>query len=83
MAWKLVPPTGKEPKTKKVGKKTYHWCKTHKAWTIHTEADCKGIDYKGSPTSKKTPEEKKQDQDRLKLAKALATIQEMNDENDE
>jgi hypothetical protein len=24
----------------------YHWCTKHKAWTLHTDAECKGVDYK-------------------------------------
>jgi hypothetical protein len=34
-AWKLKAPKEKDPKTKKVDDKTYHWCPNHSAWTLH------------------------------------------------
>ncbi len=44
-AWKVKAPKKEESKTKKVDGKTYHWCHKHKAWTLHTPADCcKGVD---------------------------------------
>ena len=43
--WKLVPPKDGESTTKKVlidgERKKYHWCVHHKAWTLHTPAECK------------------------------------------
>jgi hypothetical protein len=39
-AWKLIPPTNGEL-NKVVNKKTYNWCPHHKAWTIHSPAQCK------------------------------------------
>ena len=39
-AWKEVPPKEGEPKVKQVNGKTYHWCRYHNAWTIHTEEEC-------------------------------------------
>ena len=38
--WKKVPPKENEPKHKKVGKKTFHWCIYHKKWTVHKAEDC-------------------------------------------
>ena len=38
-AWKDVPPKNGE-KTKQFGGKTYHWCKWHEAWTIHSPETC-------------------------------------------
>jgi hypothetical protein len=40
-AWKDKKPKDNESKTKKVDGKTYHWCPKHKAWTIHSPAECK------------------------------------------
>jgi hypothetical protein len=39
-AWKKVPPSASDPKTKGFEGRTYHWCRHHKMWTIHTEAQC-------------------------------------------
>ena len=43
--WKLVPPKDGESTTKRVlidgERKKYHWCVHHKAWTLHTPAECK------------------------------------------
>jgi hypothetical protein len=39
-AWKAVAPTDKS-KSKVVNNKTYHWCPGHKAWTLHTAAECR------------------------------------------
>jgi hypothetical protein len=38
--WKKVPPTSGE-NTKRMDGKTYHWCKKHIAWTLHTPAECR------------------------------------------
>ena len=45
-AWKKVAPKGSEVKTKTMFNKkekknmTYHWCRNHKLWTLHSEAEC-------------------------------------------
>ncbi len=39
-AWKRVPPKEGEAKEKIVKEKTYHWCKHHMAWGIHSPKDC-------------------------------------------
>jgi hypothetical protein len=39
-AWKKVPPKSGDPKEKKQGDYTYHWCEHHMAWTVHKPADC-------------------------------------------
>jgi hypothetical protein len=39
-AWKKIPPKSGDPKEKKQGGLTYHWCKHHMAWTVHKPADC-------------------------------------------
>jgi hypothetical protein len=38
--WKKKEPAEKEPSTKTVNGKKYHWCPKHKLWTIHTPNDC-------------------------------------------
>ena len=40
-AWKTIAPTEKEGSSKKMNKKTYHWCAAHKMWCIHTAAECR------------------------------------------
>ena len=40
-AWKKVKPKQGESKTKVVNGKTYHWCDKHKAWTLHTNNECR------------------------------------------
>ena len=44
--WKKVAPKPNEPRTKTVNEKVYHWCNKHQAWTLHTPAECKGVDFK-------------------------------------
>jgi hypothetical protein len=39
-AWKRVPPKEGEPKEKKHGDYTFHWCEHHMAWTIHKPEAC-------------------------------------------
>ena len=39
-AWKSEAPKEDENDEKTVKGKTYHWCKHHKKWCIHTEAEC-------------------------------------------
>jgi hypothetical protein len=39
-AWKKVPPKAGEPLTKIVNDRNYHFCPNHKAWCIHTPAEC-------------------------------------------
>jgi hypothetical protein len=39
-AWKKVPPTLSESKTKTFEERVYHWCGKHQMWTMHTEAQC-------------------------------------------
>ena len=40
-AWKKVPPATTDAQTKRVHKKTYHWCAAHKMWCIHTASECR------------------------------------------
>lgn len=40
-AWKNVKPRSNQAHTKVVEGKTYHWCKHHERWTIHTESECR------------------------------------------
>jgi hypothetical protein len=39
-AWKKIPPSTGEAKTKTFEERVYHWCGKHKSWTMHTEAQC-------------------------------------------
>ena len=39
-AWKSEAPKEDETNEKTVKGKTYHWCKHHKKWCIHTETEC-------------------------------------------
>ena len=60
-AWKKVEPKGSEPKTKSVFNKkekknmTYHWCRGHKLWTLHTNEECTKNKEGGAPLADKTP----------------------------
>jgi hypothetical protein len=40
-AWKKTPPKDGESKDKVSKCKTYHWCKHHMAWGIHSPKDCR------------------------------------------
>ena len=40
-AWKKVPPKDGDPKKKKHGDYTFHWCEHHMAWTVHKPAACR------------------------------------------
>ena len=40
-AWKRIPPKDGDPKEKKHGDFTFHWCEHHMSWTIHKPADCR------------------------------------------
>ena len=40
-AWKKDPPKSGDPKEKKQGELTFHWCEHHMAWTVHKPADCR------------------------------------------
>jgi hypothetical protein len=71
-------------KSKKVDNKEYWWCKTHKSWGRHKNADCKGlglsrkeINKQSSATSTEASGSTKQ---HLKLSKALEAVMEDEDE---
>jgi hypothetical protein len=49
-AWKKVPPTTNET-TKVVDKKTWNWCRNHKAWGQHTYESCRGVTIKKDRTT--------------------------------
>jgi hypothetical protein len=44
-AWKFVPPNTEAGKkeTKTFENRQYHWCTKHKSWTLHSDAECKGV----------------------------------------
>jgi hypothetical protein len=44
--WQKVPLAERAPKSKMFEDRQYHWCTNHSSWTMYTQADCKGVDYK-------------------------------------
>lgn len=53
--WMSVPPTEEEKgKSKPYQGKNWHWFPDHKLWTLHTEAQCKGILVKKDASSKES-----------------------------
>jgi hypothetical protein len=44
-AWKLIPPSSEAgmKEVKNFENRQYHWCTKHKAWTLHTDQECKGV----------------------------------------
>jgi hypothetical protein len=54
-SWKKVPPKANEPTTISKNGQTYHYCVDHKAWCIHTPADCHIRNKRISPTVGITP----------------------------
>jgi capsule polysaccharide export protein KpsE/RkpR len=42
-AWKKIPPGEGKPKTKEYQGRKYHWCLNHKAWTMHSNEECRGV----------------------------------------
>ncbi len=84
-AWKKIPPKQGEPLTKKVGKKEWHWCEHHMAYTIHKPADCclrKDQANKASMQAKAAIKE--EDDDSTNYVKSLlASINAADDDNDE
>ena len=55
--WRKTAPARGQKHTMKRGDKTYHWCGTHKSWTIHKPSECKlKSEGKGQGKSSKTPE---------------------------
>ncbi len=83
-AWKKIPPKQGEPLTKKVGKKEWHWCEHHMAYTIHKPADCcLGKDQAIKANMQAKAAIKEEDDDSTNYVKALlASINAANDDND-
>ena len=82
--WKTVAPKDNEPKVKEKNGKTYHWCPTHKSWTIHKPEDCKGLRRRNQPANADAPPDNpnnnngnnnggENDQRRLQLDAAMAS----------
>lgn len=40
-AWKKIPPSDGDRKSKDIGKHTYHWCIHHMAWCMHQPNECR------------------------------------------
>jgi hypothetical protein len=73
--WKKVVPKEGKPSTKQEGRKEWHWCSKHKAWTKHKESECKGIDFKPSyDCAKKESKPVNPTLPSMKLAQALVAI---------
>ena len=73
--WKLIPPKDGESTTKMVlvdgERKKYHWCVNHKAWTLHSPAECKRNNV---PNNKRKPP---QNNFQNKKAKGKHTIEDL------
>jgi hypothetical protein len=84
--WKKEPPKDGESQTKKVNNKTYHWCKAHKAWTIHSNNECRlqhQADKPGEYMKKEGANDKRLNK-KFKWAKTLAAIcEELSDSEDD
>ena len=39
--WKMIPPIVREPHTKMIRSKPFHWCIHHMAWTLHHPDHCR------------------------------------------
>jgi len=87
--WKLIPPKEGEKHKKFVANdsKPWHWCGTHEAWVRHLPSACEGKGWR-PPNKRKVSfkEDDKPDETqappskKLKVAKALASILEEDDE---
>jgi hypothetical protein len=84
--WKKEPPKDGESHTKTVNKKVYHWCKAHKAWTMHSNNECclqQQVDKPGKYAKKEGANDKMFNK-RYKWAKTLAAIcEELSDSEDD
>jgi hypothetical protein len=84
--WKKEPPKDGETHTKTVNKKVYHWCKAHKAWTMHSNNECclqQQVDKSGEYAKKEGANNKKFNK-KYKWAKTLAAIcEELSDSEDD
>ena len=78
-AWMKIAPKEGEAKSKTVNEKTYHWCETHDAWVRHKPSECRGINFRGGK-GKKDQDKKSSggnnDNKKMKLNKALASVEE-------
>jgi hypothetical protein len=77
-AWKKEKPKGNE-KTKVVGKKSYHWCKWHQAWTIHDPSKCT-LSHKKND---KTPSEPDEKEGKVKALQVDPVLQAVADDDSE
>jgi hypothetical protein len=78
-AWKLEPPTSEAGKkeVKTFENRQYHWCTKHKSWTLHTDAECKGVGaFKNRGSDPSTNQSSPQTTPTVKVDSALtSTIQ--------
>jgi hypothetical protein len=81
-AWKKIPPAAGEPSTKTMDGKVYHFCPNHKAWCIHTVAQCTMVPTT-SAAAISTIETPAAEQDRLVINRAYHAIIKGLDDEDE
>ena len=79
--WMMKEPAPHEMnKSKKVNKREYWWCKTHKSWCRHKDSECKGLGIKTPQNNDKSTSPNTSQNDnakqRLKLSSALETVME-------
>ena len=84
-AWMTEPPGSRQPQTKTVNGKEYHWCLNHVAWVRHLPSDCEGKGVKPSESRPAPPTPSGDDEGpkRLKLSNALAAVIEQDEENED
>lgn len=83
--WKKRAPKDGEASTKVVNNKTYHWCKAHKAWTMHKEDECRLKLRDQSPTSdnEKKGKDKKSDRQAKWMRTLAAICEDLSDSDDD
>ena len=83
--WMSVAPKEGEPKKKTIKNKTFWWCPKHNAWVRHPPEECEGKGLGKSedrkPAAKRGPPQ--QGSKALQLSKALASIVDQDEEDEE
>ena len=81
--WMAVAPKEGEPKKKTVKDKLYNWCPKHKAWVRHSPEQCEGKGLGKHPDTKPAAKKDSPDSKALQLSKALASIVDQVEEDEE
>jgi hypothetical protein len=72
--WKRIAPEARQPQSKTVNEKMYHWCTHHKMWTIHSPKDCT-LGQQGNGNSSNTSNSKTSIENaRLTMNRAMTAI---------